>query len=107
MLNSSEMKKYEISSMHKGQQIFKVFWAKSDKEAAQILDTSVYQIKTYAYKNTNGEQFDGVMAYFDSGFLYSKEPSLLRQLMPLERLTAIIDGYKDRAYQEFIEQISN
>lgn len=95
------MKKYEITAMYRGQQIFKVFWAKSDKQAAEILDTSVYQIKTYALKSNNGELFTGINAYFDSGMLWYNEKSLIRKLMSFERLIAIIDTYKDKEYQKF------
>jgi hypothetical protein len=94
------MKKYEYPSMYRGQQIFKVLWAKSDKDVSEKLDISVYMVKTYCYKSKVGEIFDGIKGYFDSGMLYREERSLLRQLIPIETLTALIDTHKDKEYNK-------
>jgi len=100
------MKKYTMSVLYRGQQIEKIFWAKNNKEAASILNCSVYQIKTYAFKNNNGEYFEGIRAKFDSGMLWTLERNLLRKEMPLDEMIALIDKRKDEEWAKFKENIS-
>lgn len=87
--------------MHRGQQITKMVCAKNTKDAANLLGVNEYFINKYGFKNKVENPFEGVVAYFDSGMLWREEKSLIRVKMPLERLIAIIDSYKDKAYQEF------
>lgn len=101
------MKRYEFSKLYRGQQIFLLFWAKSDLEAAKILDVSIYQIKTYCYKMTEGDYFEGIYGYFDSGNLYNVERNLIRKLMPLEELISLIDKHKYKEYTNFKESINH
>ena len=99
------MKKYTISVIHRGQQITKMVCAKNTKEASILLGVNTYFINKYGFKNKIETPFDGVIAYFDSGMLWEKEKSLIRVKMPLEKLTAIIDTYKDKEYADFKKQI--
>jgi hypothetical protein len=99
------MKKYKIDTIYRGQQITKMVCAKSAKEAANLLEVNTYFINKYALKNKTNEPFKGVLAYFDSGLLFTKEKDLIRVKMPLERLKAIIDTHKDKEYKTFKQQM--
>ena len=107
---SSKLRKFTYPKMYRGQQIFQICWAKSDKEASLILDTTVHNIKTYCTKIDTGEVFDGIMAYFDSGMLWEKEKSLIGELMPMETMKQLIDLHmNDKAKQtkSYITQVMN
>jgi len=99
------MKKYTISAMYRGQQITKMVCAKNVKEASELLGVNTYFINKYGYKNKIDIPFNGVVACFDSGMLYTKEKSLIGVKMPLERLIAIIDSHQDKSYAKFKKQI--
>jgi predicted ribonuclease toxin of YeeF-YezG toxin-antitoxin module len=89
------MKKYTGNCLYKGQQIEMVFWAKSDKEAAELMNTSVYEIRSYYYKSKDGEYFRGIKASFESGMLLRKAPHLIRKVMSFDELKKIIDIYNE------------
>ena len=91
--------------MYKGQQITKMVCAKNAKDAAKLLEVNVYYIKKYGYISKIDKTFQGVVAYFDSGMLWENEKSLIRVEIPLERMIAIIDSYKDKSYQKFKMQM--
>ena len=95
------MKKYTISVMYRGQQITKMVCAKNTKEAADLLKVNVYYINNNGFKNKVDNPFNGVVAYFASGMLWRERKDLIRVEMPLERLIAIIDSYKDKEYAQF------
>ncbi len=102
------MKKYTFPTLYRGQPIHKVVWAKSDKDAAQKLDISLYTVKNYCGKQTkkySGEYHEDIRAYFDSGELGRFETSLFNVVIPLEKMTEIIDKYKDKEYNEFLNNI--
>lgn len=99
------MKKYCFLTTYRGQQITKVFWAKNAIEASKILDCSIYVVRNYCYLTTQGEIFDGVKAFFDSGQLWTLRKDLIRVLMPLNELEAIINEIKDKEHNEFLKSI--
>jgi len=99
------MKKYTYSTTHRGQPITKMCCAKNVKEAAYLLDTNVYCLSKYGFKNKIENPFEGVVAYFDSGMLWREERSLIRVEMPLDELIKLINKHQDKNYNEFKKKI--
>jgi hypothetical protein len=100
------MKKYEISVVYRGQQITKIVCAKNALEAANLLEVNKYFINKYAFKNKINVPFEGIIAYYDSGYLWEKEKKFIRVKMPYEKLKSIIDQYKDKEYNDFLKNIN-
>lgn len=87
------MKQYTYHGLYKGQQIAKIVCAKTVKEAAEKLEITPYVIRTYCYITEPETNFDGIIAYYDSGLLYIKCKELIRVKMPLEELKLLVDKY--------------
>ena len=88
------MKQYEHHTLYRGQQITKVVCAKSDREAAEKLGINIYHIRNYCFKVVTESAFDGVLAFYDSGFMWRECKDMIRVKMPLNELVGLIDRYK-------------
>lgn len=95
------MKKYIYDTIYRGQQITKMCCANNAKEAAKKLEISIYNINKYCRKVKIENKFDGVIALFDSGYLWRERKDLIRKEIPLFELISIIDNYKDKEYEKF------
>lgn len=89
------MKKYIIPTTYRGQQIYNMVCAKSDKHASVLLNTNVYFIRKYARKSDDTEYFNGIMSYFDSGLLWKKEKKFINKKMQNVEIKELIDKHVD------------
>jgi hypothetical protein len=81
----------------------KVLWAKSHGDAARELEITYHGLRRYSKISAEGTPFKGIRAYFNAGTLADKERGQVNVVMPLERLKAIIDRYKELEVKYFKE----
>lgn len=101
------MKRYTFPTTYRGQQIFKVAFAKSDKEASIIFNESLYRIKNYCGKQVMELSFEGIKGYFDSGQLWNMYKDRIRELMPIDELQKLIDDFQEKKHIDYLNEITN
>lgn len=88
-------KKYHISHIHKGYQVFLTCAARSYKEAAEKFEMSEYYVRKYAGIVKIDDYFEGVRGYIDSGYIIFEfgRKDLSRKEMAFDELKEIIEEY--------------
>jgi hypothetical protein len=85
---------YQIGIVYSGQQVWKQTWATSNAEASRKLEVSPSYLKNYGHKfrRERDVEFEGCQGFLDSGWIvFDMGRADLRNLMPYEELTRIID----------------
>ena len=101
-MSKKERNVYEVNTIYRGYQTWKLCWATSYAEAARIMDISPSYLKNYGlcYRRDEDVEFEGSQGFIDSGWIIFGEPGrtdLSRKKIPYDELTAIIDTYiKDK-----------
>lgn len=104
------MKKYTIHKPYRGLTITVQLFAKTNKEAADILGVSPYALKQYAgIVNVEKAEHDGVMAWMDSGWIICQygRKDLHNKKMPIAELYKIIDHYIALKNSEFQKSMAS
>lgn len=98
----NKYKKYHISSVYHGYQVFLICIATSYKQAAEKFEISEYFVKGYAGVVKTDDYFEGVRGYIDSGWIifdYGRH-DLHSKVMPYDDLKVIIDEYNKKKLDE-------
>jgi type I site-specific restriction-modification system R (restriction) subunit len=95
------MKRYSLSSNYRGQGFAKIVTARTNKEAAEKLGVSIYQVNYFAFKTRADYEIDGINAVFDSRFIIEKESHLIHQEISLDRFKALVDSQIDDTYKKW------
>lgn len=96
-----KLKVYRYNTLYRSQPICLKFLASTYDEAAKKLNIKLYEAKKYCLKVDAEEHFEGMIASFNSGLLWSKEKALINKEMPFEDLKKIIDKHIDEKYKSF------
>ena len=92
-----KIKEYTYYKSYKGQQITLKFCAKNKKEVAKLLNVTSYIVNTYVSFTYVEKHFEGILAFFDSGYLFNNRPDLINVLMPYQDLIKLIDFEKNKS----------
>ena len=92
-----KIKEYTYYKSYKGQQITLKFCAKNKKEVAKLLNVTSYIVNTYVSFTYVEKHFEGIFAFFDSGYLFNNRPDLINVLMPYQDLIKLIDFEKNKS----------
>lgn len=98
----NKYKKYHISSVYHGYQVFLTCIATSCKQAAEKFEFSEYFVKGYAGIVKTDDYFEGVRGYIDSGWIIFDfgRKDLYKKEMAYDELKIIIDEYNKKKHDD-------
>lgn len=92
--------KYLYPAIYRGQQIFKVVYASTNREAAERLGVSLHLLRNYGGKQNSNLVTNIVFAFMDSGeIIFSAgRKDLNCKILTIKEMEKIIDDYLEIKY---------